>query len=145
MDTGTGYTDRALKGLREKGFKITLQRTAILKYLDGNTSHPSVDDIYRDVLREFPGMSLATVYNTLETLEQINEIQVLCFDSSRRYYDPDTSSHHHAFCEKCKCIKDVFVDYSDAVVLPEDVSSSFLAEQTSVFFKGKCSQCASSD
>lgn len=138
-----GYADQALKGLRKKGFKITSQRIAILKYLDGNTSHPSVEDIYRDVLVEFPGMSLATVYNTLETLEQINKIQVVLIDSSRRFYDPDTRPHHHAVCSNCKTIKDVFADYSETTALPKELAAAFNVNETKVFFKGTCAQCSS--
>ncbi len=48
---------------RETGLKLTPQRLAILEYLDGNTSHPSAEDIYISVKEKFPTMSFATVYN----------------------------------------------------------------------------------
>lgn len=52
------------------GFKLTPQRLAILSYLKGNEKHPSADEVYRAVVRRFPTMSFATVYNTLKMLKQ---------------------------------------------------------------------------
>ncbi|MBI5598388.1 MAG: transcriptional repressor, partial [Deltaproteobacteria bacterium] len=49
---------------REKGLKLTPQRLAILEYLEGNTSHPTAEDIYRAIKRKHPTVSFATVYNT---------------------------------------------------------------------------------
>ncbi len=54
---------------RRLGIKLTPQRLAILEYLNGNTDHPSAEDIYRTVSKKYPTMSFATVYNTLGTLK----------------------------------------------------------------------------
>ena len=51
-------------------FRMTPQRMAILGYLSENRDHPSAEDIFRAVLQDFPTMSLATVYNTLELLRK---------------------------------------------------------------------------
>ena len=50
--------------------KLTPQRLAILDCLDENTSHPSAADVFRAITLNFPTMSIATVYNTLETLKE---------------------------------------------------------------------------
>ena len=55
---------------RNVGLKLTPQRLAILNYLEGNKEHPSAEDVYKAVSRKFPTMSLATVYNTLESLKR---------------------------------------------------------------------------
>ena len=49
--------------------KLTPQRLAILKYLEANREHPSAADIFRAVSKEYPTMSLSTVYNTLKDIE----------------------------------------------------------------------------
>ncbi|MCK5426958.1 MAG: transcriptional repressor, partial [Thermodesulfovibrionia bacterium] len=51
---------------RDIGIKLTPQRIAILNYLSGITTHPSAEQIYKAVSKEFPTMSFATVYNTLD-------------------------------------------------------------------------------
>ncbi|GAB4278388.1 MAG: hypothetical protein Kow0092_34180 [Deferrisomatales bacterium] len=139
---GNGYTERIIRRLREEGLKVTPQRIAIVRYLDGNTNHPSVDEIHRQVAREFPTISLATVYNTLDTLERIREVQTLTIDPARKHYDPETRHHHHLICTDCRSIKDVFADYTEVLDVPGDVADEFRVEEASVFFRGVCRNCS---
>ncbi|MDF1551861.1 MAG: transcriptional repressor [Deferrisomatales bacterium] len=137
-----GYTQRVIARLREQGLKVTPQRIAILKHLDGNTSHPSVEDIHRKVCRAFPTISLATVYNTLDTLEQLREVQSISVDPHRKHYDPDTRPHHHAICSHCHSIQDVFADLASAVRVPTAVAEIFRVDETTVHLRGVCLNCS---
>ena len=137
------YADRIVGKLRKEGLKITPQRIAILTYLDGNKAHPSVDEIHREVSRRFPSISLATVYNTLDTLERLGEVQAICIDPSRKRFDPDASSHHHAMCDRCGRVLDVFADVTAGLRIPEELGRDFTVERTSVSFRGLCRKCAS--
>lgn len=100
-----------------------------------------MDEIHREVLRAFPTISLATVYNTLETLEKMGVIRALCIDPTRKRFDPDTSLHHHARCDRCGTIRDVWGDLGPTLRLPDDVSREFVAEGASVSFRGHCREC----
>lgn len=95
--------------------KWTPQRLAILKYLDGNKEHPSAEDIYAALSKDFPTMSVATVYNVLEFLKKTGKVQEIHIDSEKRRFDPDITAHHHAICVKCKKVFDIFSD----IKLPE--------------------------
>ena len=53
-----------LKGLKDKGVRFTPQRQAILEYLLATNTHPTAEDIYKQVKVRFPGVSLGTIYNT---------------------------------------------------------------------------------
>ncbi len=90
--------------------KWTPQRLAILKYLDGNKAHPSAEDIYADLSKDFPTMSVATVYNVLEFLKRTGRVKEIHIDPEKRRFDPDTTAHHHAICVKCKKVFDIFED-----------------------------------
>jgi Fur family peroxide stress response transcriptional regulator len=137
------YADRIVERLRQEGLKITPQRIAILRYLDGNKSHPSVDEVYREVVRSFPTISLATVYNTLDTLESIREVQAVTIDPSRKRYDPDTRPHHHLMCDRCGTIRDVFEDYATSIRIPAELAREFQVDHTTVCFRGLCTRCSS--
>ena len=139
-----GYAERIVGKLRREGLKITPQRIAILTYLDGNRNHPSVEEIHREVSRSFPTISLATVYNTLETLEEIREVQAVNIDPSRKRYDPETRPHHHIICDRCRTIRDVFVDYAPTLPIPSEVSQEFKIEHATVSFRGFCRRCSAS-
>ncbi len=87
--------------------KWTPQRLAILKYLEGNKSHPSAEDIYEALYRDYPTMSVATVYNVLEFLKRTGRVREIYVDSEKRRFDPDTTLHHHAVCINCGKIFDI--------------------------------------
>lgn len=124
---------------RDLQLKLTPQRLAILNFLEGNKSHPSAEDIYKSVLKHFPTMSFATVYNTLEALKNRGNIQELKIDSNKKRYDPDISQHHHLICVKCKNIADIKKDFN--VVLPESLASGFEIIGNSIEFYGMCHKC----
>lgn len=93
-----------------KRIKWTPQRLAILKFLDGNKDHPSVEDIYEALSKDFPTMSVATVYNVLEFLKNTGRIKEIYVDPQKRRFDPDTTTHHHAICINCKRVYDIYQD-----------------------------------
>ena len=121
------------------GFKRTPQRLAILEYLDGNTMHPSAEDVYRAVSKKYHSMSFATVYNTLNTLTQAGAVRELTIDPDRRRYDPDTTLHHHLICIACKKIVDVPEEL--VVDLPKGVARDFTVLGSHIEFYGYCAAC----
>lgn len=126
---------------RHLQLKLTPQRLAILKYLEGNKLHPSAEDIYKAVTREFPTMSFATVYNTLEALKSKGNVQELKIDSGKKRYDPDTSKHHHIICTKCRHIVDIFRDFR--ITLPDNLANGYDVTSNSIEFFGICEKCRS--
>ncbi len=124
------------KGL---GIKLTPQRLAILDYLDNNTKHPSAEEIFTAVSKNYPTMSFATVYNTLEALMSRGEVNELTIDPDKKRFDPNTSPHHHLICTKCKSIKDVCVNYR--LNLPEREKAGFDITGNHIEFYGICPKC----
>jgi len=90
-----------------RDFRMTPQRAEILRVLDGNKSHPSADDIYRRISRKFPGVSFATVYNTLESLLKRGELVEVRIDAGRSRFDPGLKPHSHLMCTACGAIFDL--------------------------------------
>ncbi|GBE40393.1 peroxide operon regulator [bacterium BMS3Bbin09] len=124
---------------RNLHIKLTPQRLAILSYLNGNTSHPSAEDIYKAVQGQFPTMSFATVYNTLEALKNKGSVQELKIDHAKKRYDPDSTIHHHLICNKCKNIIDIHKDFN--LSLPDEMTEGFDVLGNSIEFYGICSKC----
>jgi len=99
--------EQMLSKLKERDFRITPQRLAVLRILAASEGHPSVDDIYQQVKIEFPTTSLATVYKTISLLKELNEVLELGFpDGSNRYDGNNPCPHPHVICVKCKRIMD---------------------------------------
>jgi Fur family peroxide stress response transcriptional regulator len=131
--------NRAADKLRQTGLKLTPQRLAILGYLDGNTVHPSAEDIYRSVSRKYPTMSFATVYNTLDALKGRGRLIELAMDPGRRRFDPNAEPHSHLMCVRCRRIEDVHIDC--VVELPDTSDKGYEVLGSSVEFYGICPAC----
>jgi Fur family peroxide stress response transcriptional regulator len=121
------------------GIKRTPQRLAILDYLDGNTAHPSAEEIFRAVSKKYHSMSFATVYNTLNTLTHSGAVQELTIDPERKRYDPDTTLHHHLICLACRKIADMPGEI--AVEVPKGAARDFTVVGSHVEFYGYCASC----
>jgi len=95
---------------KEIGLKITPQRLAVYEVLLKSSNHPTVEEIYQEVKKSYPYVSLATVYRTLETLERLGLVKRVCFWGNSARYDANLSEHHHLICERCGKIEDIFID-----------------------------------
>jgi Fur family peroxide stress response transcriptional regulator len=95
-----------IKKLHSKGYKVTPQRLAICKLLLSSKDHPSADQIYQEVKKQYPTISLATVYFTLDLLKDLGLVQELGFSDRSSRYDPNTSPHINVICPKCGKIYD---------------------------------------
>jgi len=128
-----------MQRFRYIGMKLTPQRLAILDFLDGNTSHPSAEDVFQFVSKRFPTMSLATVYSTLAVLKKKGEVLELTIDPDKKRYDPETSEHHHLICLSCKRIVDM--PSERRIELPERVIQNFTIVKSHIEAYGYCPAC----
>ncbi len=128
-----------MEEFRHLNIKLTPQRLAILTFLKENKSHPSAEDIFKSVQKQFPTMSFATVYNTLEALKNKDSVQELKIDSGKKRYDPDVSRHHHLICIKCRNIVDIFKDFK--INISKELTSGFDLLGNSIEFFGVCQKC----
>jgi Fur family peroxide stress response transcriptional regulator len=132
--------------LADIGLKVTPQRRAILKYLEGNTSHPSADVIYRALLKEHPNLSFATVYNTVSKLVEKGEIRVLDIDPGKKRFDPCTDNHGHFYCTVCGNVFDVNLEsHHLGNAIPKAIKEMYghEAETIQVSYRGICKNCTS--
>lgn len=124
---------------RKLNMKLTPQRIAILKYLKGNKTHPSAEQVYKHVLTRFPSVSYATVYNVLNKLVKIGLLKELNIEQDKKRFDPDIHSHHHLICTRCKNIIDINVNYE--LIVPQEQLSGFKVTSNHITFYGICPQC----
>lgn len=124
---------------RAKGLKSTPQRMAVLEYLDGNTEHPSAEEIYNAVLEKYPTMSFSTVYNILETLKEHDMVQELTIDPHKKRFDPNCEHHHHLICTRCKTIVDIHEDFP--LSIPSESKAGFEIIGNHIEFYGVCADC----
>lgn len=133
-------TGSSLELLRSRGIKATPQRQAILECVRA-ADHPRADDIYALVSERFPGISLATVYNTLNTLVEHGLITQFTGEAGVSRFEWDTKPHYHVVCERCGSIEDF--PQAELQGLEETVASQtgFKIKGHRMEFVGICQQC----
>ena len=99
-------TQDLIKIFRKNGYKATSQRLAICKLILSRKDHPSADKIYQELKKEYPTISLTTIYNTLRILVELRLLQELGFNEGSIRYDPDLELHINLVCSKCGKIDD---------------------------------------
>lgn len=127
--------------LRERGVPVTHQRLAVYEQLKRAKDHPSAEEIYRRLKPRFPALSLATVYKTLQALQGLGLISLVNQPHAEARYDAITELHHHAICEACGKIEDLFDARLDELPVPP-AARGFKISGHSVHFRGLCATCA---
>src|SRR3954452_2740040 len=87
--------------LRERGQRVTSQRLVIHRVLHELDAHATADDVLAAVADRLPGVSLPTVYATLELLDELGLARRVAVPGGPALYDPRTAPHHHLVCARC--------------------------------------------
>ena len=133
--------------LKETGFKITPQRRAIVDILlKNNSEHLSSEEIYDLVRVECPEIGLATVYRTMQLLDEVGVISKLNLDDGCIRYElnldkDDCHNHHHLICKKCGKIMEVKEDLLDSIENQIQELYKFNIVDHDVKFYGTCEDC----
>lgn len=135
------------ENLKEKGYKLTPQRRAIVDTIISNEgSHLTVEEIYDQVKKDCPEIGLATVYRTIVLLEELGIICKLDLnDGCSRYelvHEDETHRHHHLICTKCGKVIEVEGDLLESLESDIENKYKFKIEDHSVKFFGICEECS---
>ena len=128
------------KALRAAGYRITQQRKAILNYLATTDAHPSAQQVFQEAKKDHPGLSLATVYNTLETLGRMGLIKILDFQAMDNRHETNLVPHINLICTSCGKIQD-FEKGSTIHVGKVKEEFGFEVEDFRLEYYGICSEC----
>jgi len=128
------------RALRAAGSRISSQRRAIINYLATATSHPSARQIFNEVKKKHPELSLATVYNTLGVLSRMSLIKVIQFDVTDNRYEPNVAPHINLICTSCGRIEDL---EQGVPVQPEEIKQKvgFEVLDSRLEYYGLCAEC----
>lgn len=128
--------------LKSRHLKVTQQRLSVLKYLDNNHTHPTAEDIYRDLKGTYPSLSKTTVYNTLDALARAGIIQQLTISSTELRYEYEQEMHHHFFCRICGAIVDIPFPCPNVETIKKTIlKDGYQIDEVHGYFKGICNRC----
>ncbi|MEJ5227429.1 transcriptional repressor [Thermodesulfovibrio sp.] len=136
---------------RECGLKWTQTREAIVNTLSSKSGHLSAEEIFFEVKKVLPGIGLATVYRTLETLRELGIVREFDFKDGRTRYEfvvgKENAEHYHLICRICGKIIDYEINPHKEEDPIKDFKSflsekfNFSIERSDVQFLGLCEKC----
>ena len=132
------YIENVGEYLKENGIKPSIQRIKIFQYLLDHHTHPTVDDIFRNLSGEIPTLSKTTVYNTLNIFVKSDIVQEIIIEENEVRYDVVTATHGYFKCKTCGNIIDFDIDLSK---LDLKKLGNVEIEETHFYLKGTCSEC----
>lgn len=123
-------------------FRLTKQRREVFETLTAQRDHPTATEVFMRVKEKVPGISLATVYNCLETLTHSGLVRQVNLDRSPSRYCPNLEEHAHFHCETCGHISDIAI--KDALTLQSALAlpPGSQIHRTEIAIRGLCPACA---
>lgn len=128
--------------LVEHGIRPSNYRIHILQCLEDNKIHPTADQMYQNLLSEFPTLSKMSVYNTIEVLLDAGLIREITIENNEVRYDSHLEDHGHFKCNHCGRIFNFDIDFNSLRLSGLD---QFIIKDQDIFLKGICPECRSNN
>ncbi len=123
--------------------KYSRQRACIQEYLLQTHEHPTADTVYLHVKKEFPNISLGTVYRNLNLLADMGEAQKIPTSHGGDRFDGRTDFHYHVICDSCGNVSDLELSPKHITEINQLADRHFDGQIDShtMIFNGTCSHC----
>ncbi len=121
---------------------LTKQRQAVLRVIREADEHLTANEVFEDARHLLPGISFATVYNSLRYLKQEGLIGEVSFGNDATRYDRNLTRHDHAICRKCGKLVDLDLDIPGGLLKQAAKLSRFEAESIELTLRGLCPDCS---
>ena len=124
-----------------KDLGLTRQREVVLQVIRNEKEHLTANEVFDKAKQLLPGISFATVYNSLRYLKEAGHIAEISFGNGASRFDSMTSRHDHAICTKCGKLVDMELDLPAELVSLAAEYSRFKPESLELTLRGICPDC----
>ncbi|MFL6256425.1 MAG: Fur family transcriptional regulator [Pyrinomonadaceae bacterium] len=120
---------------------LTPQRQVVLRVVAESAEHLTANEIFEAARHELPGISFATVYNSLKYLKEAGLIHEINFGKGSSRYDRETARHDHAVCSRCGKLVDFDLAETPQLIRAAARRSRFKPESIHLTLVGLCPGC----
>jgi Fur family peroxide stress response transcriptional regulator len=120
---------------------LTRQRKAILRVIRNREDHPTANEIFQAARLTLPGISYATVYNSLRFLKEAGLVLEIQFGDGASRYDRETGRHDHAICNCCGKLVDFELPQAADLMRSAARKSKFQPSSVHLTLRGICPDC----
>ena len=130
---------------RESTPGLTRQRKVVLEAVRSGDHHPTAAEVFDSARIALPGISFATVYNSLRYLKEKGLVrEIASFGKGASRYDRETDRHDHAICSDCGKLVDFDLPGTVGLIRAAARVSRFQAESVHLTLVGLCPKCRES-
>ena len=137
MSTATLPADALAQRLADSGLRATPQREVVYDVLLKKRDHPTADEVFARVKAERPTISLATVYNCLETLVSCDLVRTVNFERGPTRYCPNLHPHAHFYDERTGKTHDIDLPPTLLEKVRAVLPQGYDAKSVEIIFRGK--------
>jgi len=119
----------------------TLQRKIILDTVIKLKTHPSIEEVYAEIQKDYPTISKTTVYRNLRQLAKNGATREVSLPDGLERYDGYTDQHYHFKCKYCGSIFDIDIEYIAGINDSVQVKYGFQVDEHELVFNGICAKC----
>jgi Fur family transcriptional regulator, peroxide stress response regulator len=132
-------SDALAQRLADSGLRSTQQREVVYDVLLKKRDHPTADEVFARVKAETPAISisLATVYNCLETLVQCNLVRQVNFERGPTRYCPNLRPHAHFHDERTGATHDIDLPSNLLDQVGSILPPGYEAKSVEIIFRGQ--------
>jgi Fe2+ or Zn2+ uptake regulation protein len=130
------------EALRARGGRVTPQRLAIARVVRETGGHTTAEAVFGLVSERLPGVSLPTVYATLELLEELGQVRRVPAGSGAVLFDSRAEAHDHFVCRRCGAVADLDSDANHVPVLDAAAALGCRPDDVQAIVTGLCAACA---
>ena len=143
MTTATDSTLDAelIAALRAGGRRVTHPRLLVHRHVRRRAEHLTADQVYGDLAPALPSLSPATVYATLDLLDELGFIRRISTPGATTVYDPNTQAHHHVICRECGRIEDLHARVDTGPPSARPPTAGFRVDHGELQLSGLCRAC----
>jgi len=124
---------------------LTRQRKLVLEVIRAEDAHPTAAEVFQMARQTMPGISFATVYNSLRYLKEAGLVREITFGNGASRYDRETERHDHAICSECGKLVDFDLPGTIGLLRSAARASKFKAKSVHLTLIGLCPKCRELD
>ena len=118
----------------------TVQKQIIMDCLKSTKTHPTAYELYELVKEKNPNIGQATVYRTLKSMANNNNILIISNRNGINHYDGNRTPHSHLICSECGKTTDIF-DFNNDEISEIENKYSCKINNKNIIYDGICKNC----
>lgn len=140
--TPTDLDQALIAALRERGQRVTLPRLLVHRHVRRAQRHVTADQVYAELVPQHPSLSQATVYGTLDLLDELGFVRRVSTPRGATTYDSRVDDHHHLICSACGRVEDLDVTVDARAAEDAAREAGFSVAHAQLTLTGLCRDCA---